>query len=101
MRTVWKYDIQIDDRFTLDLPTGSVIRHVACQGVSPYMWVEVPDSNLRTEKRTFRVFGTGHDQTGMKWPKYLGSVFQGIYVWHIYEDRFDPETDGTAVGDET
>lgn len=52
----------------------------------PHIWVEV-DSDVSEEIRTFEVYGTGHmikAELG-KARAYVGTVFEGPFVWHIYE----------------
>jgi hypothetical protein len=63
---------------------GAVIRAVGMQDDAIHAWAETPvDGDPFTVTRTFRVIGTG-------WPvpdpgTYLGTVFDGPYVWHVYE----------------
>lgn len=85
MRTIWKYPVQAGP-FTLDLPIGSRILTVQTQVDSPELWVEVPDTEARTEPRHFMAYGTGHP---MDEPvrEYIGT-FQlegGWLVFHLYE----------------
>ena len=67
---------------TIDIPQGSVIRHVAMQGETPCIWAEV-DEEQQTTERTFRFYGTGHHvEPGWQW---VGTVQQPPFVWHIFE----------------
>ena len=88
MTTLWKYPIPIEDRFTLSLPEGAVIRHLAVQGSQTYLWVEV-DPDRVPETRAFFWVGTGHSfpQTPTQEQVYLGTVhLDGLgLVFHLYE----------------
>ena len=61
---------------------GAVIRAVGMQGPDIYAWAETPvQADPLTVTRTFRVIGTGNVSDGT----YLGTVFDGPYVLHVYE----------------
>ena len=61
---------------------GAVIRAVGMQDDAIHAWAENPDGEPLTVTRTFRVIGTGWDVPD---GTYLGTVFDGPYVWHVYE----------------
>lgn len=88
MKTIYKYEIETRDRFTLDLPTGATILTVNEQQGGIYLWAEV-DPDVRTFKpRLIEIFGTGHEireDMGIT-RQYLGTTFVGRYVWHVYEN---------------
>lgn len=53
----------------------------------PTVWVEqwLPEKGheFRTEQVVFEVFGTGHEiPVGAT---HIGSVIEGMYVWHLYQ----------------
>lgn len=88
MRTVWKYPVQITDVFTLTMPRGAEILHVAMQFELPYLWAWVnPDEP--TETRTFAIVGTGNPAPEPDDSFYHGT-FQhmgGQLIWHLFEER--------------
>lgn len=84
MITVHKFQFQIEDEFTIEMPRGAQLLHVALQHDVPCVWAVV----ITTEpmvKRRFRLAGTGHllDYTGNP----VGSFFQadGALVWHLFD----------------
>lgn len=81
-----KYSISIVNQTTaLRLAVGTVVRAVGVQEPgNVVLWAEVPVGVHRpVETRTFTIIGTGHDvpETGT----YIGTVFDGPFVWHVYE----------------
>jgi hypothetical protein len=87
MLKVFKYPIQINDYFTLELPYAARILKVECQNLQPCLWALVnPDNSI--VKRVFRFAGTGHpiahDFDDLKHV----STFQmdgGHLIFHIFE----------------
>jgi hypothetical protein len=83
MRTIYKYLIPLDDLTIVHaMPTGAIIRCVAWQRC-PCLWIEV-QTDAPQVGRKFRVFGTGHTIPD-GWV-YIGTAFDGGFVWHVYED---------------
>ena len=86
MKRIWKYNLPIKDvRGDFSIPKNSKIIHVACQ--KPHIvsfWAEVDDDN-ETELRHLVVFGTG--ETISRNNKYIGTALDGLYVWHLYENK--------------
>jgi hypothetical protein len=62
---------------------GARIRKVEMQGDKVCAWAETPGGADPLTERTFCVIGTGMDvpDPGV----YLATVFEGPYVWHVYE----------------
>ena len=86
MRTVWKYNIPIQNqRGHFYIPEGGKIVHVACQ--QPHIlsfWVELETDNI-VESRMFVICGTGHlilANLG-----YIGTALDDELVWHLYEKK--------------
>ena len=97
-RTVYKYPLAFG-LTRLVVPVQSEIRHVAMQGESVCLWMEV-DPQTWSEKRRFAVIGTG-------WPvpsdgRYVGTAMtpDGAYVWHVYEIAAASEPDASQASDE-
>ena len=83
---IWKYEIQVEDEFTVEMPRLAQVIHVAVQDGTPCMWARVnPAAEMTT--RTFHVHGTGHrvDPTMV----HLGSfiLLGGRFVGHLFESR--------------
>lgn len=93
MKRVLKYplfamDGVVDDRVTLLMAEGAQVVGVGKQGRVLCLWAYV-DPNAETVVRTFTVRGTGHvvtDDPIQPDPRYVGIVFDGAFVWHIFEE---------------
>lgn len=85
MHVVWKYELPLVYKFTLDLPENCLILTIHHQGDNGFMWVQC-DPEATTEKRRFIAAGTGHKKIDGKYMKYIGTYFERDFVWHIYED---------------
>ena len=84
-RRVLKYRVDWDGQ-EIALPVGSVPRHFNVQDRLPTVWIEVPGEWVSTTivtKRTFRVFGTGHEIPDGS--VYVGTCMDREFVWHLYE----------------
>lgn len=84
--TVYKYPIPLIDVFTLTLPVGAEILHVATQHGDPMLWCRV-DETGETETRQFALVGTGHPAPGPDEARHVGTflTWEGTYVWHLFE----------------
>jgi hypothetical protein len=83
-RSVWKYTVPIADAVaSLVMPALAQIVRVGTQEPGQVtFWAEVsPDGP--TVLRGFRVYGTGH--TIAPGDEYVGTTFEGPFVWHLYE----------------
>jgi len=58
MKTIWKYTLSPDDS-EFEMPKDAVVLSVQVQNNEPQLWVLV-DPDAEKEKRTFRIYGTGH-----------------------------------------
>ena len=85
MKTVWKYKIKINETFELELPIGARIILIGLQHNDLCLWAEV-DTEVETEKRFFRIHGTGHP-INEGFLNHIKSFIDGDFVWHIYEER--------------
>ncbi len=86
MRTIWKYNLDITDIQTIEMPVDGKILSIQTQLGNICMWVEV-NSSAPTTKRTFCVFGTGHEMPLYDRMTYLGTAqtANGKLVWHVFE----------------
>jgi hypothetical protein len=80
MRTIYKYQIPVEDTFSLDLPANSKVLTAQTQRQVPCIWVEI-DSQAPKHPREFRLVGTGHPM------RYIGSfqMLQETLIFHLYE----------------
>jgi len=83
---IWKYEIPIQDDFTLELPDESEVLHVALQNGKPYAWVLLHDINAPKKERMFHIIGTGNpfdEKEG--YMMYIGTFQMPPFVWHLWE----------------
>lgn len=105
MHTIYKYILDIKDRQIIEMPRGSIIQTVqmgrydpglAAEGISQplFAWVLTDLDEKHMEQHIIYIHGTGHkfyihgedDDGYMVLPKkYLGTVQDQGFVWHIYE----------------
>lgn len=88
MKTVWKYDIPVQDEFSIAMPKGAELLSVQDQFGQPRMWVFVDTTEVLVERR-FAVVGTGHIH-GEPWfdvHHFLGTfqILKGELVFHLFE----------------
>lgn len=84
---IFKYRISSlsSDRAAVPMREAAVIRATGAQRGVIYLWAEVPYDvgGERLTSRTFQVVPTGGDIPDPG--TYVGTVFDGPYVWHVYE----------------
>lgn len=84
-KVIWKFDLDLDREFTIELPKGAQILKIDTQLGAGRMWALV-DSTAATELRKFEIHGTGNpfDATNRE---YIGSWITNVgnYVWHLFE----------------
>ena len=86
MARILKYQISSLSMYSSEvsilIPEQAVVRAVGMQHGQLYIWAEVQRGDLLTATRTFQVIPTGDDlPNGI----YVGTVFDGPFVWHVYE----------------
>lgn len=84
VQTIHKFNVEIKDTFTLDLPVAHKILSLQVQNDVPVMWVLL-DSEAPTCPVVFEVYGTGHEISSDA-TEYIGSVQVSIMVWHIFKE---------------
>lgn len=86
MLAIWKYPFQVQDHFTISMPTGARLLDVQVQNETPCIWALVDPGALK-ESREFRLAGTGHDISEKEAERYIGT-FQlggGVFIGHLFE----------------
>ena len=86
VRIIYKYPVEVDDEFTVELPEGARVLSVDTQHGEPVMWAMV-DPTAPTSKRAFRVIGTGHPIDDADELSFVGT-FQlrgGSLIFHLFE----------------
>lgn len=83
MKTVYKYQITPGGITTISMPDGAKIVHVGVDWIgSVCMWAYV-DTQQPSVDRKFIITGTGHELGDVE--RYVGTVIQRPFVWHIWE----------------
>ena len=86
MKTIHKYTIGVIQNCPVQMPVNAKVLHVDMQNSMLTLWALVDLSN-RIENRYFSVYGTGIEI--LKEGYYIGTVKDGPFVWHIFEDIRD------------
>ena len=86
MKTIWKFQLPIEDETSVLMPNGARILSVQMQHGIACIWVLVnPErSNVR---RHFAWRGTGHPATGLEEVAFVGTVqaSSGSLVFHLFD----------------
>lgn len=85
---IYKYPVQIDDEFALELPDGAQVLTVAMQNGEPWLWAMVKTGSP-AKTRWFRIIGTGNPIDDAAQLAFVGT-FQmrgGTMVWHLFEKK--------------
>jgi hypothetical protein len=83
MKTIYKYPIEITDEQTVSMPTGAQILSAQMQGTQLCIWALVEVGNVNCNRRV-RIFGTGNTvKLDGNW-KFVDSVQERIFVWHVF-----------------
>jgi hypothetical protein len=88
MKKVFKYEFDFEDYFSVDLPKYAEI--LTCKKMYDkwFLWAVVEDDQPLTDKRNFRLCGTGHHliEDNYRWITTEFEIVGGHnLVWHIFE----------------
>lgn len=86
MRTIHKYLLLPGDQTVIQTYEGAKVLCVQMQHGDPHVWLEV-DTQQPLTRKTFRVYGTGHELPSAFGPSYYVGTFQlnnGELVFHVY-----------------
>ena len=87
MKTIFKYKIAPCARKEpIVIPIDAEFLHVADQEGDICLWLLV-DTNMSNQKYFLSVYGTGHEIEYINTKQYLGTVFQGPFVWHVFVEK--------------
>lgn len=83
--TIYKYQIPVEDNFTLELPFNCQFLSIGQQSNLPFIWCLV-DPAQPMAKYAFRLAGTGHQIDVGDTIGYLGTVhlLSGSLVFHLF-----------------
>ena len=81
---IWKWNLEVTDRQTLEMPTGAEVLTVQVQNEVPQLWALCHPMSPK-ERRIFAVYGTGQP---ISHPGKYIATFQlhgGGFVGHVFE----------------
>lgn len=81
MRAIYKYRLAVADEQKL-LLRGRVLS-VGVQGGNIMVWA-VHDDDALERKVRFSIRGTGHPLGDADVSDFVGTVFMGLFVWHVF-----------------
>jgi hypothetical protein len=86
MISIWKFNIPINDAFTVDMPVGARLLDVQDQGGTPVLWAMV-ETAAQLTKRAFALRGTGHKADGLALADHVGTfqMSKGALVFHLFD----------------
>lgn len=87
MKTIFKYQLEITDVQTLQIPVNSTILSVQLQNDTLCMWVLVNTEN-KIENVNIHIFGTGHEINPEIPLAYISTVqlYGGKLIFHIFKE---------------
>ena len=84
-QVIWKYPLAKTVYNEVKMPVGAKLLHVGMQGSQITLWAAV-DPEAKLCYREFMMQGTCQEENPVIHDAvHLGTVFDGGYVWHIFE----------------
>lgn len=86
-KTIWKYELRIDDTQNVAMPMGAEILSVQTQAGVICLWTLV-DPALSRLTRIFEMYGTGQSipEPRDNWMrKFIATIQTGPLVFHVFE----------------
>lgn len=87
MKTIYKYELEVEDKQEIRMPKGAKILSVQTQHGNPCIWTLVDNSEYH-EIRTFIMHGTDHpcEESDLI---FIGTIqmIDGNLVFHIFEQK--------------
>jgi hypothetical protein len=85
MKTIHKYPITHNDRFSIAMPENAKILTAQKQGSYICIWAET-DTNDLVGTREFILVGTGHPiLVPERARKFIATIQDNQFVWHLFE----------------
>lgn len=82
-KTIHKFQLY-GNRGPIDLPIGAQPRHFGMQDGNFMLWAEVDGHESGTTTWEFQIVGTGEWLLDPNPLRYVGTVFDEVWVWHLY-----------------
>lgn len=85
MKTIYKYKLELADVQPVNMPMNAEILCAKVQDGNICIWALV-DSNAPMIRRVIEIIGTGNPIADVgRSRKYIGTVEQNPFIWHIFE----------------
>lgn len=83
---IYKYELEVTDKQTLQLPQLSKILSIQVQDDNIMLWALVNDKCiLRQDNRFIECYGTGHEIDDVSELTFLATIQYSFGVWHFFE----------------
>jgi hypothetical protein len=87
MKSIWKYELPVEDIVKVEMQADAEILCVQSQQGTPCIWAVVDPKTTKCT-RTFRIIGTGHPVSDdLSKMKYIGTfqMRDGFLIFHLFE----------------
>ena len=86
MKTIYKYEVLVDDLFVVKMPRAARLLDVQVQGGTPFVWALV-DTDAPLVRRRFALRGTGHPADDLETAAHVGTfqLQNGALVFHLFD----------------
>lgn len=86
MISIFKYQLEKLDTFTIKMPRDAKILTVQAQRGMPCIWAMVDTTHEQVD-RHFVIIGTGHEIQASEKLNYIGTFQElgGALIWHLFE----------------
>ena len=84
---IWKYQLHLTDRQSVEMPSGAKILSVAEQEETLCLWALVDTKAPFYEMRQIEIVGTGNPIPSLAPPQertFIGTVVTQPFVWHVF-----------------
>lgn len=86
MNTIWEFTIENTGHQTLQMPSGAHILSAQFQADEICLWALVNTENDHAP-RDITIIGTGHPIDPDFSGRFIGTVQQDNFVWHVFETK--------------
>ena len=85
-QVIYKYSFPVDEDTIIAMPKDSEILMLGSQAPGLIsIWAQHDYPTQENDLRKFIVRGTGHPTPSKEEATYLDSVFDGPFVWHVFD----------------
>ncbi len=85
---IYKYKLgDYFDKSSVHLQIGAKILSINKQDNEWFLWAMIDPYETKMEERVIRMTSTGQLLRKVDSLEYLSTVFDGVYVWHFFEEK--------------